>query len=51
MAKRSVTVSMAEDLYAAAEDARWGERMSMSAFVERAVREHLERRGLLDAEG
>lgn len=44
MAKRSVTVSMDEELHAAADDARWAERMSMSAFVERAVRLYLEQR-------
>jgi len=41
MAKRTVTVSMDEQVHAQADEARWTERMSMSAWVERAVREYL----------
>lgn len=43
MAKQKVTISLDPAVMAAAEDARWSERMSFSAYVERAVREYLER--------
>ncbi|MEQ1738106.1 MAG: hypothetical protein ABL886_17100 [Rhodoglobus sp.] len=41
MPKRKVTVSMDEDVTSLSTDAAWAERISLSAYVERAVKEYL----------
>ena len=48
--RKSVTVGLSEGVYAAAEEARWGKRMSFSEFVNHAVGAFLASEGIEVAE-
>ena len=44
--RKSVTVGLSEGVYAAADEHRWGKRMTFSEFVNHAVKEFLASKGI-----
>ena len=48
--RKSVTVGLSEDVYKAADEQRWSERMTFSEFVNHAVGEYLAAKGINTAD-